>query len=538
MTDVGDERGPAYTSALQDFGRARRRATLRQVLGTLTRSGHPLMNFEDVRRKLKAIEEPSRVLTEVPLERIVGSVGRYNDFTREFLPRQDSDKGRWVAVQMAMTGLSGLPPVELYRIGDAYFVRDGNHRVSVARQLGMKMIQAWVTSLHTRVHLPADVSPDELIIKAEESDFLERTRIDELRPDAELSVTAPGQYEKLAEHIAVHRYFMGLDEQRDVSEEEAVTHWYDTVYLPVVREITELDLLDGFPGRTVTDLYLWLGEHRGRLWRELGFRLPTGAVAEGVARSDRLSSPAARARFLGEAAAGTASLYSDLLVGLAGPEVADTVFGQALLVAARDRSAIYALHMSPVEAEHTARLQARAATGGTEAQFVTAPGNPAEELLERSLYSDLVVLYNDRNARSLVRRCQQPILLVNGQGAPLQHLLLAFDGRRRSEEAMFHAAYMALAWGSRLTVVTVAGARPTGERTLAKARAYLDGHGVAATYLVRTGPVVPGITAAADGEGCDTIVLGSYKYSSWLETVLGGVPDEIMNHAGQQLLIV
>ena len=532
-----DSRGPAFVSALQDFGRARRRATLREVLGTLTRRGHPLMNFEDVRRKLKAVEEPSRILTEVPLDRIVGSVGRYNDFTREFLPRQDSDKGRWVAVQVAMTGLSGLPPVELYRIGDAYFVRDGNHRVSVARQLGMKMIQAWVTSLHTRVHLPADVSPDGLIIKAEESDFLESTRIDELRPDAELTVTAPGQYDKLAEHIGVHRYFMGLNEQRDVSEEEAVTHWYDTVYLPVVREIAELDLLDGFPGRTVTDLYLWLGEHRGRLWRELGFRLPTGAVAEGVARTDRLSNPAARADFLAEAAAGNVTLYRDLLVGLDGAAMG-AVFSQALLVAGREKSAIYALHMDQAGADHSTGFAAEAAASGVEAQFVTAPGNPAEALLERSLYSDLIVLRNDRSARSLVRRCRRPILLVNSESAPFGHLLLAFDGRRRSEEAMFHAAYLALAWGSRLSVVTVAGAQAVGERTLAKARTYLSGHGVTASYLVRTGPVTAGITQAADEHGCDTIVLGSYKYSSWLETVLGGIPDEIMNRAGQQLLIV
>ena len=463
MGAVDDERGPAYTSALQDFGRARRRATLREMLGTLTRRGHPLMNFEDVRRKLKAIEEPSRILTEVPLDRIVGSVGRYNDFTREFLPRQDSDKGRWAAVQMAMTGLRGLPPVELYQIGEAYFVRDGNHRVSVARQLGMNVIQAWVTKLHTRVHLSADASPDELIIKAEESDFLERTRIDELRPQANLTVTAPGQYDKLLEHIGVHRFFMGLDEQRDVSEEEAVTHWFDTVYLPVVQEIEELDLLDGFPGRTITDLYLWLGEHRGRLWRELGFRLPTGVVAEGVARAERLSSPAARARFLAEAAAGTAGLYQDILVGLNGTAADGAVLGQALLVAEREKAAIYALNMAETSADADQELVGLAAARDVEAQFVTSVGNPVEELLERSLYSDLVVLHNDRSARGLVRRCRKPLLLVHGESGGLKHILLAFDGRRRSEEAMFHAAYVALAWGARVSVVTVAASAAAGE---------------------------------------------------------------------------
>lgn len=534
---VEDERGPAYSSALQDFDRARRRATLREVLGTLTRRGHPLMSFEDVRRKLRAVEEPTRVLTEVPLDRIVGSVGRYNDFTREFLPRQDADKGRWAAVQVAMTGLSGLPPVELYRIGDAYFVKDGNHRVSVARQLGLKVIQAWVTSLHTRVHLPADVSPDGLIIKAEESDFLEKTRIDELRPEADLTVTAPGQFEKLLEHIEVHRYFMGLDEQRDVSGDEAVSHWYDTVYQPVVEQISDLDLLDGFPGRTVTDLYLWLGDHRGRLWRELGFRLPTGAVAGGVKGGGRLSSPAARAGLLETARAGEGQLYRDILVGLTEESAAETVFEQALLVARREKGAVYALHMAGA-AEPAGTFALAAEEGQVEAQFVSSAGNPAEELLERSQYSDLVVLANDQVARGLVRRCRQPLLLVGEQAAQLQHALLAFDGRRRSEKAMFHAAYLALAWRCSLTVVTVNTSQVAGERVLDKARDYLAMHGVEAGYQVHSGPVVQALLDAADRNGCDLIALGSYKYSSWLETVLGGVPDELMKRASQQLLIV
>lgn len=545
MGDVSDESGPAYSSALQDFWRARRRATLRQVLGTLTRSSAPLMNFEEVRRKLRAVEGAGRVLREVPLNRIVGSVGRYNDFTREFLPRQDSDKSRWAGVRMAMTGMTGVPPVELYSIGDAYFVRDGNHRVSVARQLGSRYIQAWVTPLHTRVHLAADTSPDELIIKAEEVDFLEKSQIDELRPGADLRVTAPGQYVKLLEHISVHRYFMGLDEQREVSEAEAVTHFYDTVYLPVKQQIEELDLLKGFEGRTVTDLYLWLSEHRGRLWRELGFRLPTGAVAEGLARRNLAASPASRKRLLHDAASGTGpGLYRDILVGLPNTGEDRQVFAKALSVAKREDSALYVLLVdgglttqdAPVELQGD--LHELALRAGVDAQFVLDRGNPAEELLERAQYSDLVVLGNNRRVQPIVRRCPQPLLLVRGDARETRHVLLAFDGGRRSEEAMFHAAYLQLAWGLRLSVVTVAATPAAGERVLDKARAYLEGVTVKADYLVSNPPVVPGLLATAERLGCDTIALGSYKYSAWLETVLGGVPDDLIAQASQNLLIV
>src|SRR5690625_972408 len=218
---MGDPQGPGYTSALQDFFRARRRATLREVLKALTRRSRPLMNFEEVRQQLRAVEDARRELIEVPLDRIVGSVGRYNDFTREFLPLQDSDRVRWTEVRMAMTGLSGVPPVELYRIGDAYFVKDGNHRVSVARQLGNTVIQAYVTPLHSRVHLSPDTGPDELIIKAEQAQFLQDTRMDELRPQSDLSVTAPGKYGKLREQIRLHRLVMEQDEGREVGMEEA-----------------------------------------------------------------------------------------------------------------------------------------------------------------------------------------------------------------------------------------------------------------------------------------------------------------------------
>lgn len=535
---VSDERGPAWTGALQDFWRARRRARLREVLAGLTRNSRPLLNFEQVRRQLRAVESAGRELTEVPLDRIVGSVGRYNDFTREFLPRQDSDSGRWARVRMAMTGLEGVPPVELYRIGDAYFVKDGNHRVSVARQLGHRYIHAYVTPLHTRVHLGPDVSPERLIIKAEQAEFLEKTRIDELRPGAELSVTAAGRYGQLLEHIDVHRYFMGLDEQRDVSFEEAVVHWYDTVYLPVVELIRRHDLLTGFEGRTETDLYLFLSEHRGRLWRELGFQLPAHAVASELTGRNLNATPAARARLLEQARAGKVpGLYHDVLVGLTGSAADDQVFGQALRIAHTERTELYVLDMAGVSAEARASLQERARAAGVAAQFVTTFGDSTEELLDRSEFSGLVVMQSARSVQGLVRRLRRPLLLVAGDGQPLSHVLLAFDGSRRSEEAMFHAAYLKLTRTARLTVVTVQSSARTGRRILDSAAAYLEGRGVEADYVRVTGPVVTALLETARERDCDLIALGSYKYSAWLETVLGGVPDELIVRSDRNLLI-
>jgi hypothetical protein len=142
-----------------------------------------------------------------------------------------------------------------------YFVVDGHHRVSVARQQGQEFIEAEVRECRVKVPVGPDLRPEELEILGARVDFLERTGLDRLRPEAQIEVTVPDGYDKILEHIAVHRYFMGLDEERDISEEEAVAHWYDTVYLSIVKVIRERDILKEFPGRTESDLYLWVLDH-------------------------------------------------------------------------------------------------------------------------------------------------------------------------------------------------------------------------------------------------------------------------------------
>ncbi len=80
--------------------------------------------------------------------------------------------------------------------------------------------------------------------------FLERTGLDTLRPEADIKLTIPDGFDRMLEHIAVHRYFMGLDFQRDISEQEAVAHWYDKVYLPIVEVIRRSGILKDFPDKT------------------------------------------------------------------------------------------------------------------------------------------------------------------------------------------------------------------------------------------------------------------------------------------------
>lgn len=272
-------------SARKDFQRARQRAALEQIIGALSGKSAELLSYEEVRHKLRAVETAERELKDVPLDAIVGTTVQFEDFTRSFLPRQERDRELWTMVNVIASGAHNPPPVELYQIGDAYFVKHGHYRVSVARQRGDKQIRACVTEVRTNVPLPADVQPSDLILKSEQSGFLAHTGLDTLRPGSDLSVTSPEHYAELAEHIDVHRYFMGLDRKREIPYGEAVAHWYDEVYLPVVAIIRSQKILKDFPGRTEADLYLWISKHRAELMAEPGPEIKSGqAAADFVSR--------------------------------------------------------------------------------------------------------------------------------------------------------------------------------------------------------------------------------------------------------------
>jgi hypothetical protein len=200
----------------------------------------------------------------------VGSVGRYKDFTRSFLPRTNAIRSRWQRLDALARGPEGFPPIEVYKIGDVYFVIDGNHRVSVARQLGAKTIEAYVTELPTPVPLDANTQPDDLLIKEGYADFLRQTKLDILRLGSQVILTEPDRYRQLSEHISVHRYFMGIEQDRPITREEAVASWYDNVYMPMVELIRKFDVLSYFPGRTEADLYAWLIKHQEALRLHLG----------------------------------------------------------------------------------------------------------------------------------------------------------------------------------------------------------------------------------------------------------------------------
>jgi hypothetical protein len=94
-----------------------------------------------------------------------------------------------------------------------------------------------------------------------------------LIPDANIKLTIPDGFERMLEHIAVHHYFMGIDLKRDITEEEAIRHWYETVYTPIINVIRETNIIKDLPGKTEGDLYLWVLDHQHYLLEEEGAQL-------------------------------------------------------------------------------------------------------------------------------------------------------------------------------------------------------------------------------------------------------------------------
>ena len=256
-----------------DFQRSLFKAFTNRVWATLSGQPTMLLSYDEIKEKLHIGGPIYRGVQTVRVDQIAGSLNRYHEFDRVFLPASEKLADRWQSVNRAFYQDISLPPVVLYKVGQVYFVVDGHHRVSVARRQGQIDIDAEVRECATRVNITADIKPEDLEILEDKVNFLERTSLDTLLPEADINITIPDGFDRMLEHIAVHRYFMGLDLQRDISEEDAIKHWYEHVYMPVINVIRETNILKEFPDKTEGDLYLWVLDHQHYLQSEEGLPL-------------------------------------------------------------------------------------------------------------------------------------------------------------------------------------------------------------------------------------------------------------------------
>jgi uncharacterized ParB-like nuclease family protein len=283
---MDEDNSVVKAEAQRDWERARQAAFFEDLLGMLSDRSADLLSFEEVRRNLRLGQRDYKGVQDIPLDQIRGSVGRYRDFTKTFLPRIETMRQRWQRVN-AMAIARGLEPIEVYRVGDAYFVLDGNHRVSVARSTKMKTIQAHVWEYSTPVGLSAHADLDELLIKTEYAEFLASTQLDKLRPDQNIVFTTPGRYRELVYQIALYLKALEKIDGVPITQEEAVTAWYDMIYTPAVQIIQQSGIMERFPGRTEADLFAWIWRHHHDLPPEYQGRTLAVTVDELLKQSKR-----------------------------------------------------------------------------------------------------------------------------------------------------------------------------------------------------------------------------------------------------------
>ena len=257
-----------HQQSRNDFEDAYFKGFVRSVENWLGQNDTRLVAFNDILSHLSIRRQYDAGLQEIDIDNIVGSVNRYADFDDAFLPRQKHTRSRWEKIDRAYLRDEILPPVDVYQIGEFYFVIDGNHRVSVAKKRGQKWIDAHVVKIDVPYEIDRNFDFNELILKEEQNRFYENTGIKKLHPDVGIQLSIPGLFDRLQEHIDAHRFYTSEYLQHEISYEKAVSSWYEYIYLPLVKIIRERKILDIFPERTEADLYFWIIEHLAYLKAE------------------------------------------------------------------------------------------------------------------------------------------------------------------------------------------------------------------------------------------------------------------------------
>jgi hypothetical protein len=272
-----------FREGISAFQSARFRAFWDDMFSLIRGKPAELLSFEDIRARLRLREEDYKGLQDVPLDKIAGSVGRYHEFNSRFLPKRNTMQDRWSRVYAQASGMVGLPPIELYKVGDVYFVRDGNHRVSVARQLGAKTIQAHVTELPTSIPLHPGMTEEELESAEANAAFLEVTRLSYMRPHHQpIVLSEPSRYNDLLGHIYLHMAVMKSSIWEEITLPQAAADWYDNVYRPAVTLIRKYEILKYMPERTEGDLYLWMIEHLRDVREQFGEEAPARTLSDAL----------------------------------------------------------------------------------------------------------------------------------------------------------------------------------------------------------------------------------------------------------------
>lgn len=559
----------------EDFIRARRKAAFQKVLGALRGESTQLLRYDDVRRQLKAAGGSEKGIQEIPVDAIVGSVSKYDEFDRNFLPVKDYSQRRWVKVKTHVEQY-GMPNIEVYKLGEAYFVIDGNHRVSIARDLDIPKVMAHVIEVIPRVPLTPTDDPQSILLKARFADFLEITQLDKIYPDANLLLSFTYGYELLLEHIKVHQYFMGLNLKRDIDYTEAVVDWYEQVYKPVIHQAYVQGLPHLYSKATEADLYAMIAQHRADLEQTTQWEMDTATVATDLTHTkgikhffEQIADAIIPDTFESGPPAGTwraerlshrddtHSLFSEILVSSIGGHAGHVLLHHAARLAQRDHGRILGLHvvksdkklqdpdLELLKTNFSAALEETAVPG----ELAIAVGKYARTVVNRAAWVDLVAIGLVRHTgpstaigfgtkfNKIVQRSPRPILAVPEHANSLMDaVLVAFDGSQKSWEALYMGTYMASCWGSGLTVLAV-GSQESTQPAREQAIEYLENISVWAEVISAEGDVAQTILQVAQERAVNLILIGGFSFQPIFQLVIGSTVNVILKNTPIPVII-
>lgn len=264
---MAPDSGLPSTDAQFDFSRARRRRALSRLATALRRESgdvNHILPFEEVLGALGRRGERRLGLQVIPLDSIVGSVDRSREFDRSFLPTSPRVRERWQRINTAQRRGQSMPPIDVFRIGELHFVKDGHHRVSVARALGHKDIEAYVTDVLTQVGADREIRLRDLPLKSHQRLFFERVPLlDEARRRVKLR--DEWRYAALAEAVEAWGFRAEQARGHAMSRAEVAESWFREEYEPVVEMLKEAELMP--KGATETEAYMKIAHLRYLLLR-------------------------------------------------------------------------------------------------------------------------------------------------------------------------------------------------------------------------------------------------------------------------------
>ncbi len=279
-------------SGYSTFEKARRREIARRLTRLVRgKEADYLLPLDEVRGQLGLHEQWYVGIQTIPVSKIVGTVDRAADFDRTFLPKRNAMEGRWRRVEQTFA-TEAFPPIITFKVGDAYFIEDGHHRVAIARQRKIDYIDAEVTEVKTPVEITEATDIADLVHLGLHQWFMRSSDLDRVRPRAAIEPSRPHDYGVLLDILHSAGFELMMERATVVSPAVAAAHWYDNLYLPAIASIRAGRLPRIFPRATETDLYLRVhAQHR-----ELAAVTAPHSVDDAVATAESAATESVKAK--------------------------------------------------------------------------------------------------------------------------------------------------------------------------------------------------------------------------------------------------